>query len=237
VTRSWDLSKLTADDEARIGLALHSLVASVSPPLPGGPWVDRIQAAQESLCRSSTIRQSRYEYRVFVLDSDIFNAFSHPGGYIYVSRALIDAFGQDEPYGLEFALAHEMAHVEAHDALACLQFRDMKELAEKEKLGTAEMIFGLVIPRGYTREMEFAADRWALQRMAELDEYGRREALDFLRKLVGRARIDRFSQGELPLDPNLSPNPLDNHIRALVSAQTRLSRATEFWGSRAAPRR
>ena len=40
------------------------------------------------------------------------NAFSTPGGYIYVSRGLFDLIGEDEDYALRFAVGHEIAHVD-----------------------------------------------------------------------------------------------------------------------------
>ncbi len=91
---------------------------------------------------------------------------------------------------------------------------------------------------GYTEEMDFAADQWALTRMSELG-HGRREALDFLRKLEARASLEHFGRGKLPPESEkgkFKGNPLDNHIRAHVSAGSRLERAKEFWDEHLAPR-
>ncbi len=219
-------------EEIQIGQNLHDLIVTLNPPVQGGSWKVRLQEAADALKSTPGLKGSRYNYRFTVLESDTFNAFSHPDGFVYVSRNLIDAFGKDEDYALQFLIAHEMAHVELHHALLCLQAQDMRTLAEIQKLGTIEMLYTIVLPLAHTDEMELAADEWALQRMAELG-HGRREALDFLRKLKKRSEIENFAEGKIP--PKAEGNLLDNHIRAHISARSRLKHAETYWDAHPAP--
>jgi beta-barrel assembly-enhancing protease len=59
------------------------------------------------------------EYRFYIIDTDVVNAFALPGGHIYVTRGLI----RSTQTGEQFAgvLAHEIGHVAARHGVAKLQ--------------------------------------------------------------------------------------------------------------------
>ncbi len=67
-----------------------------------------------------TCEHKDVHYTFTVLESDAVCAFSHPGGYVYVCRGLFNLIGEDEDYALEFAVGHEIAHVDLQHALAGL---------------------------------------------------------------------------------------------------------------------
>ncbi|HUP90135.1 MAG TPA: M48 family metallopeptidase [Longimicrobiales bacterium] len=54
--------------------------------------------------------QRGLNYRFFVVNSDVVNAFAVPGGYVYVNRGLIERAGNMSE--LAGVLAHEISHVE-----------------------------------------------------------------------------------------------------------------------------
>src|SRR5207244_4120460 len=101
---SLDLSNLKSDDELRLGSELHRLVLTHVPPLETGSLKKRAVETARHITNTP--------YQITVLDSDAVNAFSHPGGYLYVCRGLFDMIGSDEDYALEFVLGHEIAHLE-----------------------------------------------------------------------------------------------------------------------------
>ncbi|HBG02339.1 MAG TPA: hypothetical protein DDW87_12310, partial [Firmicutes bacterium] len=51
------------------------------------------------------------EYTLTVLNSSDLNAFALPGGYVLVTKGLVNAIGDDEAK-LSAVLAHEIAHIE-----------------------------------------------------------------------------------------------------------------------------
>lgn len=75
-------------------------------------------------------------YRFFLVNSDAVNAFAVPGGYIYVTRALIEnAVTMDQLAGV---LGHEMAHVELRHSAKQLGRAEAAEAG----LGVASVLLG-----------------------------------------------------------------------------------------------
>ena len=58
-------------------------------------------------------------YTVRVIDDDVMNAFSLPGGYVYIYKGLIDRVKSDDE--LAAVLAHEVGHITAKHALKRIQ--------------------------------------------------------------------------------------------------------------------
>lgn len=69
-------------------------------------WVDTIFADIVLQAERTDI-----EYRLEVLDSEVVNAFAAPGGYIFLTTALLRHIGSDTD-ALANVLGHEVAHVE-----------------------------------------------------------------------------------------------------------------------------
>lgn len=64
------------------------------------------------------IEQSEYDYIIKVIDSPEINAFTIPGGRIYINRGLISFC--DSPEQLAAVLAHEIGHVEKRHTVSKL---------------------------------------------------------------------------------------------------------------------
>jgi hypothetical protein len=218
VKEKWDLAHLNAENEKRLGLGLNDMVMHFNRRVGTGALQQRVEEAAEPLLSARTRKE--IDYKFFVLDSSAVNAFSHPGGYIYVSRGLLDWISGDENYALQFVLAHEIFHVDHQDALKCLEDRGVKNLP----IGTLQQFYLLIIPRGYfPDELDFEADAWALRQLKRL-HYSRRECLDFMRKLKGYAEANEFGIGRaLPQDGRLA-SLFDNHFRAHPAAFNRLKK-------------
>jgi Peptidase family M48 len=203
----WDLSNLTIEDERQLGADLNRMILQFHKPLEAGSLPKRLEDAAEPFLASCTRKGISYTFTV--LDCDESNAFSHPGGYVYVCRGLFDWIAEEDDNALEFIVAHEMAHVDLRHAIDCLRDPEVKKL----KSGTVPLFYALVIPWGYKPEQDTEADRWAAQRMMRGGR-SRHDTMAFLRKLEDYARKHGFENlrrkpGD---DPELSP--LDNHLRA-----------------------
>ena len=86
----------------------------------------RLEEAAEPYLES--VARKGLTYTFTVLDCDESNAFSHPGGYVYVCRGLFDWIAEEEDYALEFVVAHEMAHVDLGHAADCLRDPEVKKI-------------------------------------------------------------------------------------------------------------
>ncbi len=223
IKKSWDLdlARRDAREEVRLGRELNGLILQLNASLRDGPWLRRVQEVAEPLLEKRSRKE--IEYTFTILDSDAVNAFSTPGGFVYVSRGLFNLIGEDEDYALEFVIGHEIAHVDSQHALKCLGDSGVMKLAG----GTLQKLYLLIIPFAYPDAMEFKADSWAYSQMRQL-ECTDREAMAFLNKFKGFAEHHGFPYGreKLPSDGSLSP--LDNHFRAHPDAHNRLKHLKEL---------
>jgi hypothetical protein len=206
---------------------LHQVIVRFNPLVADpSPWLSRVEEAAERF--KPTLQRKEITYKCFILDSDVVNAFSIPGGNVYISRGLFNLIGKDEDYALEFVVGHEIAHVDLEHAIKCLKMRGMRELPR----GTMYKLYLLILPFGYVANdndkinQEFAADEWVCNKMMQ-SERTRREILAFLQKLEGYSKDNGFYDGRMPPQKAGNLSPADNHYRAQVSARERLKHAKE----------
>jgi Zn-dependent protease with chaperone function len=210
-----DLSRLTPEDEARLGACLHQIVLSHLPPIEEGPLSERaIEAAR---------RISGTDLAVTILDSDAVSAFSFPGGRIYLCRGLFDVVGSDEDYALEFVIGHEVAHLKLKHALRTVAAN--AAAARRRGIDTFNQ-FLVPIALGYRDSLEFEADAWIYRWMITQPDYSKRMCLAFLRKFRDYAERQKFASGRKAPDAEF---PLfENHFRAHPAARDRLRRLESF---------
>jgi Zn-dependent protease with chaperone function len=229
--RVWDVADLKTEDEKQLGQALYALILSTNRKVEVGSMPRLVEETAEPFVAARTRKDIDYTFTV--LESDAVNAFSHPGGYVYVTSGLMNWIGEDQRYALEFLLAHEIAHVDLRHALSCLNDPGVKELG----LGTLQEFLVLILPLGYAPDrLDFEADRWAYQQMLRLDR-SKRERFAFLRKLEGYARDQGFENGRVPPRPNEEAAPIENHVRAHPAPYKRLKQLEALTAPAPAPAR
>lgn len=155
-----------------------------------GPVSDRqyarVQAIGQRIAQISD-RQD-VQYRFGVIQEKSLNAFTLPGGTIYVHSGLIDKADDDE---LACVLAHEMGHAAARHAAKHLQadlgFTLLVSIAGAAGAGAragrvAESMVGL-ISNGYSRRDELEADRLGI-RYAQRAGYNPEGMITFFEKML-----------------------------------------------------
>jgi hypothetical protein len=220
--RNWDIANLSVADEQKLGAQLHDVIVSLNPVASDGPWRQRLEQAAKPFL--ATLNRKEISYHFEVMESAEVNAFSHPGGYVYVNRGLFDLVGEDEDYALQFAVGNEMAHVDLQHAIRCLQDPDFKEMTG----GTLRKLYWVIIPLGYLENQDYAADEWTLTRMRNFGR-SKREGLAFLYKLDGYATKRGFRDGraKVSMAPELL-SFLDIHYRRQTAAWKRLEHLKEL---------
>ncbi len=145
-------------------------------------------------------RRAEIQYRFFVVEMTEPNAFAIPGGYIYVSRGLLNLVNSEEE--LANVIAHEIAHVDArHAAQRELQQRKASILSVLGGLagavvggdaGAAMGVFGQAYGAGliahYSRDQERDADRLG-QELAAQAGFRAIGMAEFLRTLENDQRL------------------------------------------------
>ena len=197
------LNNLSDDDEIALGRrfagSLEEEVALVDNPLIDG----YLGAMVAGLAAKS--QRPGLPYRVKLVNSHVPNAYSLPGGFLYVNRGLIELIGSEDE--LAAALAHEIGHVvgrhvvnklvlsfTARELLQPVLENLHKQNGEIERiivqLGGAVAMLAML---QFSREDEAQADLLGFYEMLRagwdphgfLELFGRLEALE---KSSGRAR-------------------------------------------------
>jgi len=155
--------------EPYISLLVESEWIDSDPVLQS--YVDGI--AQEINAGLDNNWHADFELRVYVIESDLINAFATLGGYVFVFDGLLEAV--DDENSLAMVLGHEVAHVHHRDPLLGTGRGMLIQLAISALSGngmdpTAANISSDVILMSYSREQELAADELALQLLH--DRYG-----------------------------------------------------------------
>ncbi|MDR2541906.1 MAG: M48 family metallopeptidase [Treponema sp.] len=135
-------------------------------------------------------------YQVMILDDLSINAFSTPGGHIFITRGLIELSSSEDM--LAAIIAHELAHIQLnHGTSDIMQNRIIANFAqERQRIShnlareTRQEMFSLSINEmiqklfsgGYSQLQEFEADLWAFNLLASTG-YNPASLLELLRIL------------------------------------------------------
>lgn len=109
------------------------------------------------------------DYHFKVVDDDSFNAFTIPGGYVYVNRGLLARVNTEDEVAV--VLAHEIGHIAARHAAKQIQAQMGYSLimdiafgaSGSQDLAQALNITFSLISSGYSREDELQADRLSVR--------------------------------------------------------------------------
>src|SRR5215470_14186750 len=109
------LNWYSPDKEIALGKEDASLIESRYKRLDDPSINQCIDRIGQNLVRNS---DAKVPFTIKVLDSDEVNAFSLPGGFLYVNSGLI--LGSENEAELAGVMAHAIAHVAAHHAVRLL---------------------------------------------------------------------------------------------------------------------
>lgn len=178
----------------------------------------------------SGIANPGQELHFTTLNSAVENAFSVPGGYVYITRQLIGLM--DDESELAFALGHEVGHVAANHA----HIREQYE--ERNTPGVLGQIIGAIFGPGaadilqarsaldilsFSREQEYEADTLGLRYMiaAGYDPAGAPEILAALsRNTALQLRVQGRTNRRTPEWASTHPLSENRMQRALAEARS-----------------
>lgn len=187
VTGKKEIRIFDDKDEIEFGKEVHKSVVN-EYGLYKNP---QAQALVENIGRKIISNAERkLPYSFTLLNTDMVNAFAAPGGYIFVTKGLLEYVENEDE--LACVLGHELAHITLRHSMKALEkqygyeivFNIISALSEKDLSAIkqyTDTITGLML-LGYGRDNEFDADFHGI-RYAKLAGYDPNAMVNFFNKL------------------------------------------------------
>ncbi|MDP2920878.1 MAG: M48 family metallopeptidase [Candidatus Omnitrophota bacterium] len=191
-TERKELVFITTPMEVALGQNTAAQVAQQYAFIKDPRDVDRVNVIGDKLAKVSDRTDLKYHFAV-VNDKEI-NAFTMPGGYIYINSGLLEMTTDDE---LACVIGHEIGHVAARHIAKKLQTQlgydilmniAVQNASVRQMQQAIDVTFGLV-SLGYSRDDELLSDRLGAKYAykAGYDPYA---MVSFLKKLNEKDKSD-----------------------------------------------
>ena len=195
-----------------------------------GPRAAYVEMVGRRVAAYSGLANPTQALHFTTLNSAVENAFSVPGGYVYVTRQLMSLM--DDESELAFALGHEVGHVAANHAHAREQYVQRSSASVLGSILGAifgNSVVGSVLQQrarldtlSFSREQEYQADELGLRYMiqAGYDPIGGSEILAALsRESALQARLQGRTNRQTPEWASTHPLSENRMQRALADAR------------------
>lgn len=167
-TQHQEMTITSTDKEVEMGRALARKVESALTVTPDTAMQERVRTIGERLVAVCDRQEIVYSFEV--VDDPSVNAFSLPGGYIFVHTGLLKVTANDDE--LAAVLAHEIGHITARHAVkryeSGLGAMAAQAAAAVTSGGAGAGGVGLALQAAqlaYSREDELTSDRLAVKYM------------------------------------------------------------------------
>lgn len=171
------LPRLSEEEEIEIGQEVAVQVEQEYGIYRNPDALSRVTAIGERIAPHSDRPQLVYHFTL--LDTDEINAFAVPGGFIYVTRGMLDFVASDDE--LAGIIGHEIAHVaRRHGAqkieaitlaiaageAAGKRVPRLNTIYQRKSAQIAATMTEVLVFRGWSRKQEYAADTYGTLYMA-----------------------------------------------------------------------
>ena len=193
-----DARQTTSDDveaEIEFGRKIAARILGQFPVLKNPALIHYVNLVGNSVAYNST--RSDLNFHFTVLDTDFINAYSPPGGYVFITRGAIDAMQNEAE--LAAVLAHEVAHVALKHIVKEFKIRATEHSATDsltQLLGSgsssARVAFtqavdnavNMLLRKGFEQKDELQADKLAIFLLANTG-YNPRAFINYLKRIKG----------------------------------------------------
>ena len=195
---AFSQNDFTPQDEYFLGRAVAAYILSEYRPYTRSPELTRyLNLICQTIVYNSVQPAIFKNYYVMVLDSNEFNAFAAPGGFIFLTRRLIELATSEDM--LAAVIAHELAHIMLRHGINTIEdmslFDDMSRMADRGTLlsgnteavnritnlrNSVSSVIDMLVRNGYSQDNEFEADREAVALLAA-SGYNPQAYVDMLR--------------------------------------------------------
>ena len=195
-----------------------------------GPRAAYVEAVGRRVSAYSGVANAGQTLHFTTLNSAVENAFSVPGGYVYITRQLMTIMGDESQ--LAFALGHEVAHIAANHAHVREQYARRNPLGVMGSIIASvfgDRYFGTVLKArarldqlSFSREQEYQADTLGLKYLmaAGYDPAGAAQLLASLTRATAlQARVQGRTNRQMPEWAMTHPLSENRMQRALEEAR------------------
>lgn len=189
---------LPTANEAQIGAQEHGKIEQQFGKFMTGPVADYVTRIGNKVAANT--ERSDVQYRFFVIDSPIVNAFALPGGYIYISRGLMTLANSEAE--LAAVIGHEIGHVTARHAAERMSQGTLAGIgaavvgiasgnqAVAQAVGTGANLY----LASYSRGQEHQSDELGVRYLSRAG-YNPNAMADFLKSLDAQSKLDAKQAG------------------------------------------
>jgi len=218
-----DMFKIDSENEQELGARIHKLLSESDDVKLVNDLDLQLRVTDAAAPFLSRLIRKDIEYTFTIVEDKEVNAFSLPGGYIYVNTGLLDFVKNDKE--LEFVIGHEIGHV---DLRHCM--RNYTYAARAGQLGGSlteaavlQLYHGYAV--AFSEDMEYEADKYSLERMLESGS-SVEETLSFSEHMVEYVQSEggEVEESEPSSVPDAIMQSLGNHFRTHPPSKARLER-------------
>ena len=182
---------ISTDEELKLGAAVHQQIVRQYSPSWDPLLIERVNRIGQRLAQVSD-RQD-YPYQFFVIDDKELNAFTIPGGRIYVFRGLLEKLTRDDQ--LAAVLGHEIGHCAAkhtvkkfqaamgYDLISQIVFGAIGKGQASQMASLSSGAIMQIVFSAYGRKDEYQSDTLGLKYMGltGYDPHGMIEVFEILK--------------------------------------------------------
>jgi len=186
-------------DELSWGQSLHAKLEKQYTFIHSGPSWQRVQKIGQKI--SFVSDRQDYQYKFYLIDKDELNAFTTPGGYIYVFTGLIKKLKTDDE--IAGVLAHEVGHCAAkhtakkfqsamgYDLIGRILLSQLGSNGAKQIASLSSDVISKIVFSAYSRKDEHEADKLGLKYMflAGFKVQGMVDTLEVLQRESGKVGL------------------------------------------------
>ena len=165
-THKQDIIFYSTEREIALGQNIAKKVASEFKVSSNPYFIEKVNKIGKRI--AAVCDRKELSYYFYVIEDKERNAFSLPGGYVYIYKGILDLLDEEE---LAFVLAHEIGHIVSRHSVKRLQSAlgyNLLILASAGASSDPQFTRGLSyalgqIISGYSRQDEFNADELAVK--------------------------------------------------------------------------
>ena len=221
-TQQQEYTITSTEKEVALGRRVAQQVHKELPDVADEPLQQRVRAIGERIV--AVCDRKELVYRFSVVQDDAVNAFSLPGGYVFINEGLIKKTSNDDE--LAGVIAHEVAHITARHAVKHYESQLGLQAAQLVTLATrqGEAARGISVltqatQLAYSRRDELEADQLAVK-YVKAAGFQPKAILTFLEKLqnVHRDKTNYLPAGVVRPQYALTHPYVTDRLRAVKEA-------------------